>query len=183
MIEFLLKFNKRLYFSAENIGNTIIKGLEFTSGLGFEKGDYKFEITGGYLYIDPKYKNFEDEMVKQTVSNDSVNILKYRYKHTFRFDADLNYKNFNFGIGSSYSSFMISVDRILEQEILVKDVKEYRVRNNKGTHVLRGRIGYTLGKINFSLNIDNLFNKEYSVRPGLLEAPRSFTMNVIYSIR
>ena len=180
MIEYLLKFDKRLYFSAENVGNTIIKGMEFTSGFALDLGQFNLDFTGGYQYIDPRYKNFED--VKNTVSNDTVNILKYRYRHSYRFDSELTYKNFSLGFGSSYNSFMVSVDRLLEQPIIVKGVKEYRTINNKGTNVYRLRGGYKFKKLDFLLNVDNLFNKEYSVRPGLLEAPRSFTFNVSYTI-
>lgn len=182
MIEYILKFNKRLYFSAENVGNTIIKGIEFSTGFTMDIGKVNLNFTGGYMYIDPKYKNFDDEKIKQTVSNDTVNILKYRYRHTFRFDNELSYKNFSLGFGSSYNSFMISVDRLLEQEIIVKGVKEYRAANNGATNIFRLRTGYKFRNFDFGLNIDNLFNREYMVRPALLEAPRSFTLNVVYTI-
>ena len=180
MIEFLLVFNKRLYFTAQNVGNTIISGCELTSGLNYNFGEFKLDFTGGYMYLDPKYKNFEN--VKHTVSNDSVNILKYRYKHTYRFDLDLNYKKFNFGIGASYNSFMPSVDRLLEQPVIVKGVAEYRKKNNKGAHVFRARAGLKMSNFDIVFNVDNLFNTEYSVRPALIEAPRSFTLSIAYSI-
>lgn len=182
MIEYILKFTNRLFFSAENVGNTIIRGLEFSTGFEMKIGKANLNFTGGYMYTDPKYKNFDDEDVKKTVSNDTVNILKYRYRHTYRFDGELTYNNFSIGFGSSYSSFMISVDRLLEQEIIVRGVKEYRAANNSGANVFRFRTGYKFRNFDFLLNIDNLFNKEYSVRPALLEPPRSFTLNVIYTI-
>ena len=44
------------------------------------------------------------------------------------------------------------------------------------------RVGYTYDKFGIQLNADNLFNREYSIRPGLLENPRSFTLTMSYGI-
>ncbi|MEZ4907929.1 MAG: TonB-dependent receptor [Saprospiraceae bacterium] len=180
MIEFNIKYNKRLYFAAENIGNTIIKGYEISTGFTGNIKDFRYSFIGGYLYVDPKYKEFTEE-IERTTSVD-YNVLKYRYRHTFRLDLDLNYKKFNLGIGSSYNSFMEAVDKILEQDIFINGSKDYRENHMYGTNVYRFRVGYEYKEYDFTFNIDNLFNKEYSVRPGLLEAPRSFTFNLTYTI-
>ena len=181
MIEFALKFDKVPYFTAENIGNTRIKGIEISSGFTGNLGKVDIEVSGGYLYIDPKYKEFNEE-VQRNLSTD-YNILKYRYKHSAKLDIDLTYKDFNLGIGSSYNSFMEAVDKIFEQDIFIKGVKSYREANNTGNNILRMRLGYNYKKLDIQFNVDNMFNKEYSVRPGLLEAPRSFTITLGYSIK
>lgn len=179
MIELTVKFTNRLFFSAENVGNTIIKGLEFSGGFNGTIKSVEWNLSGGYLYIDPKYKNFED--IKNTVSVD-YNILKYRYKHSFRFDSDIKWKFLNFGIGSSYNSFMEAVDRILDDNKLVKGAKDYRAQHMEGNNIYRLHIGFDISKFNFLFNIENLLNREYSIRPGLMEAPRSFLISVTYTL-
>jgi len=178
MIEFTLKFNKNLYFTSDNLSNTIIKGVELTSGFSGKIKNVNLNFVGGYYYIDPKYKEFTKEIKGK--SSVDYNILKYRYKHTFKFDFEAEYNNFSFGIGSSYNSFMEAIDKIFELKFtgLPKDIKEYRQNHNTGTNIFRSRIAYRYRKIKAQINIDNLFNKEYSIRPGLLEAPRSFTFSL-----
>ena len=180
MIEFNIKYKNRLYFAAENIGNTIIKGYEISTGCFGNFKNINFSLIAGYLNVDPKYKEFTEE-IERTLSVD-YNVLKYRYRHSFRFDFDLNWKKFNLGIGSSYNSFMEAVDKILEQDIFIKGSKKYRQEHMYGTNVYRFRMGYSYNEYDFMFNIDNLFNAEYSVRPGLLEAPRSFTFSLTYTL-
>lgn len=181
MIEFNLRYKGRLFFTAENIGNTRIKGIEFSSGFTGNIAGVNISAMGGYLYIDPKYKDFNDE-VKRNLSVD-YNILKYRYKHSVRFDTEFKYKSFILGFGSFYNSYMEAVDKILEQEIFIKGVKQYRKDHMEGTNVYRMRLGFEYKKMELLFNIDNLFNKEYSVRPGLLQAPRSFTLSLGYQLK
>lgn len=180
MIEFVLKIDKSIYFTSENIGNTIIKGIELSSGFSGNIGNVQLDFNGGYYYIDPKYKELTQKVIQY--SSVDYNVLKYRSKQTFKFDTDISYKKFSFGFGSSYSSFMEAIDKIFEIDNFFKGIKEYRIENNHGNNIYRMRIGYTYDKIGVQLNVDNLFNKEYSIRPGLLENPRSYTITMSYGI-
>jgi len=183
MIEFIVKNKKGVFFFvADNIGNTVIKGFEISSGFKGKIKNIDLNFMGGYLSIDPKYQIFTDD-VKGSSSVD-YNILKYRYKKSFKFDFELGYKQLTIGFGSSYNSFMEAIDKIFELNLkgLPKGVKDYRIKNNKGNNIYRARLGYKYKNIGVLFNIDNLFNKEYSVRPGLLEAPRSFTFSLTYSL-
>lgn len=180
MIEFHLKRDKKgfFFFSADNIGNTIIKGIEFSTGFKGKIKNINLGFLGGYLKIDPKYIDFTDEI--RGGSSVDYNILKYRYKESFKFDLQLDYKGLNLGFGSSYNSFMEAVDKAFEiNGLVLKGVKKYRQEHNKGNNIYRLRFGYSSRYFSIMFNIDNLFNKEYSVRPGLLEAPRSFTLTTI----
>lgn len=180
MIEFSLQFKKDIYFTSVNLADTKIKGIEFTTGFSGKIKNIKIDFNGGYTYIDPKYKEFTDEI--QGKSSVNYNILKYRYKETFKFDTEISYKNITFGFGSAYNSFMEAIDKLFEVKLdgLPKGVKEYREKHNQGNNIYRMRLGYSIHNIGLQINIDNLFNKEYSVRPGLLEAPRSFTLSLSY---
>ncbi len=181
MIEFHLKTDKGFYFTADNIGNTIIKGFELSTGFKGKLKDLDIGFIGGYLSIDPKYVDFTDEI--KGGSSVDYNILKYRYKKSFKFDLELSYKQFVFGFGSSYNSFMEAVDKAFEiNGLILKGVKKYREEHNQGNNIYRMRLGFNFKHIGIMFNIDNLFNKEYSVRPGLLEAPRSFTLSTTCKI-
>jgi outer membrane receptor protein involved in Fe transport len=182
MIEFVLKFDNVPFFTAENVGNTRIKGVEASGGFTGKIGKLNIDVSGGYLYIDPKYKDYSDTSLVAITNSAGKNILKYRYKHSSKLDIDLSFKEFSLGIGSSYNSFMEGVDKIFEEDIFIKGVKSYREANNTGNNVYRMRIGYRYKELDLQLNIENLFNREYSIRPGLLEAPRSFTINLGYTI-
>ncbi len=182
MIEFALQFDNGIYFTSVNLANTIIKGIELTTGFSGKIKDIELNFNGGYTYIDPKYKEFTDDIKGK--SSVDYNVLKYRYKKTYKFDAEIKYKGINLGFGSAYNSFMEAIDKLFELnfEGLPKGIKEYRATHNQGTNIYRMRIGYNFKKIGVQLNIDNLFNKEYSVRPGLMAAPRSFTLSLSYEL-
>ncbi len=183
MIEFALNYDpgrKIFYFAAENIGNTIIKGYEFSSGVLGKIGDMELNFIGGFMHINPKYKDFTDE-VKKNLSVD-YNILKYRYKNSYKFDIGLKYKSFSIGFGSNFNSFMEAIDKIFESDQFFKGVKKYRTGHNQGSNIYRLRAGYNYKPFEFRFNIDNLFNTEYSVRPGLLEPPRKYTFSLIFDL-
>ena len=58
---------------------------------------------------------------------------------------------------------------------ILPGLKQYRVLNNKGNLVFDLRTGYTFKehyRVGFMIN--NLFNTEYSTRPGDIQAPRTF---------
>ena len=180
MIELELRYKNGFYFTSVNLANTVIKGIELESGLSVKYGDWRFDLNAGYLYIDPKYKNF-DESVKKNLNVD-YNVLKYRMRHTFKTDFELSYKGFSIGGGNVYHSFMEAIDKIFDIELLIKDVKKYRELHPHGNNIYRLRMAYKFKNIKYQFNIDNLFNTEYSIRPGILEAPRSFMFTTTLEI-
>lgn len=182
MIEFHLKRGKSgFYFGADNIGNTIIKGYEFTTGFQGKFKNIGIGFMGGYTSIAPKYKDFTDEI--KGGSSVDYNILRYRYKKSFKFDLELEYKKIILGFGSSYNSFMEAVDKAFEiNGLILKGVKKYRQEHNGGNNIYRMRLGYNIRYFGILINVDNLFNREYSTRPGLLQAPRSFTLSLSFKL-
>jgi len=174
MMEFTFVPSK-LGFQSQNIGSTIIKGIEL-SLLGRGKiGQLPFNIMTGYMYIDPKYKNFTPEV--DLSSSVDYNILKYRFKHSFKFDSDLSYKQFSIGSTLIYNSNMEAVDNVFE--VLIPGAKVYRAAHNKGFTVLDIRFNYKLNdQIKFAIITKNITNQEYTFRPGLLEAPRNITLRM-----
>ncbi|MBK8724256.1 MAG: TonB-dependent receptor [Saprospiraceae bacterium] len=166
---------EKLGFQSQNIGNTVIKGVEF-SVLGRGKiGNFPVNLMAGYMYIDPKYQNFT---AKEDLSSSvNYNILKYRFKHSIKMDADVTYKSFSIGGTLIYNSNMEAVDNVFE--ILIPGAKQYRADHNKGFTVLDIRLNYKLNEnVKVALITKNITNKEYSFRPGLLEAPRNITVRM-----
>ena len=172
MMEFVLQnFSKG--FQSFNIGNTRIQGYEVSLQGAGKIGEVTVRTMAGYTYLDPTYRNFDDiDTLKSTVN---FNILKYRMKHSVRGDIGLIFKGFEIGAYYQYNSKMVAVDKIFN--IFIPGVKEYRDNHDFGSNVIGFRFIAPLirDKLNLGLNINNVFNTEYSIRPGLLEAPRNFS--------
>ena len=121
------------------------------------------------------------ELSYASTSVDTSNyILKYRFEHTGKIDAELTWKGITIGGDIRYYSFMKNIDKTfydLEQNplpYLPKGIKSYREEHNTGTWLYDARIRVALNK-NFSasLIVDNADNKTYSLRPLKIESPRT----------
>lgn len=183
-------------FQSQNVGNTEIFGIE-TSVAGEGKLFRKFPMTVllGYTYINPRYANFDPEDegragVAEDINGNPYNILKYRFRHTFNGQWDVNFHGFNFGISGQYFSFMENLDRIFTVFIPgISDYREERLREGfenkkpqrwyKGDFILDLRVGYTIKKnehtYRISALVNNVANHEYALRPAIMEAPRAFS--------
>jgi outer membrane receptor protein involved in Fe transport len=179
-------------FQSQNIGGTSIRGLEATiAGRGNLFGA-PTNVLAGYTFIDPRFLEFDPnyegllppQMTQAQLNafNSSIdeNILKYRNRHTFKFDMESKFGQFSAGLAVFYSSHMDAIDRIFEV-LVVPGLREFREQNDNGWSNVGIRLGYSFDdkkKISFLAN--NLFNEAYSVRPGLLEMPRNFTVRLDY---
>jgi outer membrane receptor protein involved in Fe transport len=193
MMEFVLAkltlnsaFKPVAFFQSQNVGDTRVEGGEFTLGGVGKLGEGTLSLMSGYTYINPKYKDFNDE-AKETSSVD-YNVLKYRFKHLVKWDSEYEIKKFTFGLSYQYFSNMESVDRVFQLDspppFEVKPfaaVKRFRDAHNNGFSLLDLRIAYKVNK-NFKIAflVNNLTNTVYSYRPALLEAPRSVLARVEY---
>jgi len=178
MIEFNVDWSTFPFpFLAKNIGDTVIKGVDMNiTGQGDLFG-IPTTILTGYTYIDPKFQDFtEDNEISSSVD---YNILKYRFRHTFKLDVESQFNKFSVGVAAFYNSEMEAIDFILG---LLAGIGDYREANPGGNTTWNLRLGYKFiegGKA--SLLVRNVFNEEYSRRPGLLEAPRNITLRVDYT--
>jgi iron complex outermembrane receptor protein len=111
-------------------------------------------------------------------------MLKYRFKHLAKADIEANYKKWSFGVSSRYNSFMKNIDRVFESDLdpavnstvyILPGLKEYRQKYNKGNLVFDARIAYKItDNFRVSFIVNNVFNAEYSSRPGDIQPPRNF---------
>jgi outer membrane receptor protein involved in Fe transport len=169
-------------FQSLNVGNTDIRGFEFTLTGEVRSGDFTSSVLMGYTYIDPTYRNFDPK--RDTVSaSANYNVLKYRFKHNVKFDAEIDYKAFGFGVSVQYNSFMESVDAILsppeafgfiEQLRPFVAFTKFRKENPNGFYLVDFRTSYhPTKKTKISVILANVMNVEYAYRPAFLEAPRN----------
>jgi len=178
MMEFTFSDVFAIGFRSQNVGNTIIRGVDFNiAGSGEIFSGLPINALLGYTYIDPKFKEFgEQEMNSSTSEN---NILKYRFQHTAKFDLATDFEKFNFGIAGFYYSRMEAIDRVLE--FFIPGLADYRTENNTGFAIWNVRASYRpIESLKFSLLWRNIFNKEYSLRPAIIEAPQNLTLRVEY---
>ena len=134
-----------------------------------------------------------DSNYRTQFSDKYSNMLKYRFKHLAKLDVEANYKKYSVGVSCRYNSFMENIDKIFEisaeevifgaesaqnivdKTFILPGLLEYRKKYNKGVFVIDFRLGYKLND-NFRIGLiaNNIFNKEYSSRPGDIQAPRNF---------
>ncbi|MFN8283466.1 MAG: TonB-dependent receptor [Chitinophagales bacterium] len=190
MIEFNLAVkDSKLGFQAKNVPTkTRIFGLEASiGGEGKLFGKFPTTLNLGYTYIVPQYADFKN--YDKALDIAQYNVLKYRIRHQFVGVWDIDFKGFTFGVTGQFYSFMENADVIFD--LILPSYKAYRASHLKkgssindpkpkfkGDFILDTRIGYHFTKenrdFNFSFLIKNITNREYTLRPTLIEPPRSY---------
>ncbi|MBK6930984.1 MAG: TonB-dependent receptor [Saprospirales bacterium] len=170
-------------FKSKNVGDTRVTGWEVSvMGQGKLGPGILFLLTG-FTSVDPKYKLKDGETFDQSKYGSSTdkNILKYRYRNTFKFDSEYGVKGFSVGASVLYNSHMEAVDQIFE--LGIPGVQRFRQAHNDGFTVVDLRVSQKLGNsLKISALCGNLLNEVYSVRPALLEGPRSYTLRLDWRI-
>lgn len=181
MMEFtLVAGSEGIGFRSLNIGNTIIKGFDIGVAAQGNLFGLKTSLFTGYTYLDPKFVHFGAKEMNSS-SNKEENILKYRFKHSFKFDGETHYKKFALGASVIYNSDMKAIDNVFNA--FIKDVKKFRDEHNKGFTIVDLRVSYqVINSLKSSFIIGNVFNTEYSWRPGRLESMRNLTLRLDYNI-
>ncbi|MFZ1497933.1 MAG: TonB-dependent receptor, partial [Saprospiraceae bacterium] len=185
MMEFnflLLPPPRLVGFQSQNIGNTKITGVEFSIVGQGSVFNIPLSLMTGYTKIDPTFRSFT--AVEDSLSSASYNVLKYRFRHSFKFDAEAKFVNEKLSVGTNivYNSFMEAIDAVFG--VFITGLQDWRTRNNHGVTIVDVRAGYQFTpRWKASFICSNLTNKEYSVRPALLEAPRGYTLRLDYSLK
>ncbi|MBM3417726.1 MAG: TonB-dependent receptor, partial [Bacteroidetes bacterium] len=84
-------FNQCVGFKAVNAEKARIAGVEFSFNSQGRIGPIEVTSLIGYTYMNPISLN-TDSIYKQTFSDTSTNILKYRFRHMAKSDIQLGYK-------------------------------------------------------------------------------------------
>ncbi len=180
-------------FKSQNVGDTRIQGMEITVAGGTKEGVLPTTVLCGYTFINPKFKEFTDidenagwspEEINNFTegerndffSTSDENILKYRSRHSFKIDIESRVKMFTFGISAIGASEIEAIDTALNG---LFGIGAYRDANPGGYVVWGARAAYNITDgVKVSIVGKNLANKEFSVRPGLIEPPMSWSLRV-----
>ncbi|MDD3876485.1 MAG: TonB-dependent receptor [Bacteroidales bacterium] len=195
---------KYVGFKAINVSNARITGIDVNIGGQGSIFGVPVSLLGGYTYTDPIDLNISPEERRKNTKQS--NMLKYRFNHTFKADAEMNIKNIYFGVSYIYFSHMINIDKAFEDTLRFPDrtvngvvipgqpiqyasgdyafilpgLKEYREQHNKGYYVLDFRLGIELpNNSRVSIIAKNVLNNEYMIRPADIQPPRTFAVQYL----
>lgn len=166
-------------FKSINIGKARVRGVDM-SVMGEGKiGQVNISLLAGYTYMDPVSLTFDRARDTAFATSDE-NVLKYRYRHLAKFDAQADYKKFSVGLSMRYNSFMENIDQIfVDANVVVKGIGAYRAKYNKGDLQFDSRIMYRINEtMRVALITNNLFNRECTSRPADVLAPRNFAFQI-----
>ncbi|MES2798413.1 MAG: TonB-dependent receptor [Bacteroidota bacterium] len=173
-------------FQAQNTERARITGIELSMGCSGKIKGVEISSMIGYTYMNPVNLNKDPKYTYY--SSDSSNILKYRFRHLVKGDIEVTYKNISLGASTRFNSYIRNIDKIFEVELpdgtyALPGLYDYRHSHMKGNLVFDLRLGYKLkDKFRFGFIINNLFNREYEGRPGDIQAPRNFILQLQYDI-
>ncbi len=182
--------NNMIGFRATNAEKAKITGIDISFNSTGSIGKVEIISLIGYTYMNPISLNKNSEYAK-SFSDTTSNMLKYRFKHLAKADVEANYKRFSFGFSMRYNSFMKNIDRVFLIPVeeyqsgnpvppgvgtyILPGLQKYRDKYNKGNLVFDVRLGYKINdKLRLGLIANNVFNAEYTSRPGDIQPPRNF---------
>ena len=188
--------SKYLGFKSINVGSTRINGVDLsTMGQG-KIGPIQSRFILGYTYMNPLQLN-PDSVIMANISGDTKT-LKYRYRHSVKFDLENTYRKVTLGGTILYNSFMQNIDAVFtnskpDQNVfgtifelgtgLPTTVTNFRNKYNKGAFILDLRISYQFNpQLKIAFVVKNSLNTIYSERPALVAAPRNFTLQLAYDL-
>lgn len=199
---------ERFGFAFFNTGKATISGVEATAGGEFDILDnLKFQLQANYTYSLPVCREPEkiyhststkDYKYSNSSSNTEGNILKYRIQHMAKLDFDIRFfKNYSIGLGVQYMSAMKNVDGVflemdkneegyaawldyMEMDLPFYGIGEFMREHAWGSLVLDLRASVDIAHFTISFVVNNLLNAEYSLRPLYIEAPRNYSLQVVY---
>ena len=174
-------------FQAQNAERARITGIDFSFNSMGKIGNVEIISLLGYTYMNPVSLS-ENSTYQNSFSDTNSNMLKYRFRHLAKADVEVNYKKLSFGFSCRYNSFMRNIDLVFEEDLdpainsevyILPGLKAYREKYNKGNLVFDVRLGYKFNeKMRLGLIANNLFNAEYSSRPGDIQPPRNFLVQL-----
>jgi len=188
-------------FKSVNVGKTRVSGMELSfTGKGKISPEINVNLLAGYTFMNTKslnpnyvyytnnyiqtdgFGNYYPLLEELTYNNSSADttVLKYRYKHVVKIDAELTYKKLSFGGSCRYNDFMRNIDYAFTNSIIatvIKDVNEARDKFKNGDFIVDFRASYQLNTVTkISLVVNNLFNTEYMSRPANMMPPRTIAL-------
>ncbi len=191
-------------FKFLNTGKSEVKGVDCSwAGKLNINSKNKIQFIIGYNYILPKALEpdlifAEDVVHEYSYNNSSLDstqrLLKYRFKHSFKFDLEYKRKDdFAIGVSAKYFSRIENLDRSIEefesatlntggtlQPVLYMD---YFNNSNNGNLILDARVSYQFRKLHkVAIISSNILNRTFSLRPLKVEPMRTIMFQYSVSI-
>ncbi len=212
-------------FSSQNIGKTRILGTEIVIAGQGKIGPVELSILAGYTFIDPRSLNRNDSLdlfnykgeklvnisgaynqlntpdspytaiSYGMTSSSTTNVLKYRNRHTFKFDFTMKWKGIEWNTNLQYASYMENVDYAFQSPVFklfgrsafggLEQYRNYKesiaIGKGRGDIVWNMHWAYNFKQgVRIAFIVKNLLNWEYTPRPAYLEAPRNYTIQLSY---
>lgn len=195
-------------FKFLNTGESRVRGIDASLALTTPETNKKFGVSAliGYTYIEPisltpdsvyahdkSYGGVGKNLSYKNASMDTTdNVLKYRFKHMFKADVEVRYTKYSLGFSYRYYSRMQNIDKAFEDlETLTSNGKDY-FYEIKGVTYWKTHYGFEIIDLRMacqitehhkvSIILNNLLNTDYSLRPMKIEAPRTTSIQYIYTI-
>lgn len=184
-----------------NVEKARIYGLDIST-TGIVNINHRLNLTYniGYVYTEPRDQNYrkqneiEDaytDPLQMKQKSNSSKYLKYRQKHSVKAVLDLNWKRLSVGTNLQWKSKTLAADYFMVDErpresdvprlmdvvryIMFGDLHGYWEEHNKSYFVMDVRASVKVtDNVRFQFSVNNVLNKEYSIRPMDLGAPRTF---------
>jgi iron complex outermembrane receptor protein len=120
--------------------------------------------------------SFPDTLTSMEDTTQYLNrFLKYRLRNVFKCDMEFDLGRFTIGGAVAYNSYMERIDGYFN--LINSGIAHYRKLNERGIWTLDLRLTFRVTKrSSFTVVGKNVTNEFYSLRPGVMEAPRSFTV-------
>ena len=187
-----------------NTGNSRVTGID-VSYAGKAQTSKTNELTFllGYNYIvpitlSPNYVYATDSLNRvfsyQSTSLDpSKGILKYRFLHNVKLDAEHTWnKKYAIGVSAKYFSKIVNMDAIIKDfeqvtvdNELLQDLTymDYFQSHRFGNWIFDARLSFHFSEQHKLAVIgSNIFNRTYSLRPLKIEAPRTVMIQYTYRL-
>lgn len=175
-----------LGFKSQNVSRARVAGMEASVLAKGELGKVPVRWQGGYTYNYPVDLGQNPELSNagaylgqffKSIAGKGEDILApmlaYRVRHQVKSDIEVDLAKVTLGLDTRYYGRVEKVDDIFL--VFIPGLEEYRVENDRGNFLLNVRGSYSFGKFGkFTLVVNNVLNREISVRPARMEAPLNF---------
>lgn len=188
-----------------NVENARIFGFEVSIVGDGKIGPVNITTQAGYTYFYPG--NLESDSTQKNIGTflknafkyfatylegeDAEKVLQFRQRHLLRGDIELEYKKFSVGYSLYYNSFF---ERIPDEFRLVvgfvdssfygnkpATLDKYIERHVNGDVWMDMRFAYQVKEnVRISFLIKNLTNYEFANRPGKMDPPRNYAVQIRY---
>lgn len=187
-------------FKSQNVGEAEISGAELSLNGSGMAGPVKLTVFSGYTYINPIQPNYNP--ARDTLGLPGIKTLKYRSRHLFKADVQVDYRRWSVGYSARYQGAVENIDRRFTQSVLheysgptginfstipstfiLPGFNENFGAFSKGFIVQDARISVSLSNmVRISFIVNNIGNIEYQNRPGDVRAPTMYLGQVLVKI-